>query len=119
LLAPNAALRWTPAPEQIDPDVDKAALHAGAGDSKERGRLWVETRGGRVRPLDVTLGISDGTMTEVSGKGIEAGLCVVAGEEDEGDADGQEESATAGGDKTSNPFLPKPPKGSRPPPGPM
>ncbi len=118
LLAPNAALRWTPGPEQIDPDVNKAVLHAGAGDSKERGRLWVETRGGRVRPLDVTLGISDGTMTEVSGKGIEAGLCVVAGEEDEGDTEGQE-TATAGGDKTSNPFLPKPPKGSRPPPGPM
>ncbi len=119
LKAPNAALRWTPGPEQIDPSVDKASLDLGASDSKERGRLWVETRGGRVRPLEVKLGISDGTMTEVSGNGVAAGLSVVAGEEDEADAENPGEATTAGGDKTSNPFLPKPPKGSQPPPGPM
>lgn len=56
-------------------------------------------------------------MTEISGREIKEGLRVVAGEGDGDEEEAQEK--TADGDSTSNPFLPKPPKGSRPPPGPM
>jgi hypothetical protein len=68
-----------------------------------------------VRPLAVTVGATDGTMTEISGREIKEGLRVVAGEGDGDEEEAQEK--TADGDSTSNPFLPKPPKGSRPPPG--
>ena len=67
----------------------------------------------------MVVGVSDGTMTEISGSGVKEGMQVVVGEEGQGDTEGQESETTADGDKTSNPFLPKPPKGSKPPPGPM
>jgi len=117
LLVPNAALRWTPEADQLDPAVDKIAITAEPATAQDHGRLWVVTDNGRVRPLEVTIGATDGTATEVSGNDLHAGLCVVAGEDD-GDATDVREK-TADGDATSNPFLPKPPKGSRPPPGPM
>ena len=37
--------------------------------SQERGRLWIANAGGLVRPLDVKIGATDGTMTEISGDG--------------------------------------------------
>jgi hypothetical protein len=78
----------------------------------------VEADGGLARPLDVTVGASDGTLTEVSGNGVKESLHVIVGEEGNEDTDAQGGEPTADGEKTSNPFLPKPPKGSRPPPGP-
>jgi HlyD family secretion protein len=73
-----------------------------------------------VRPLNVTIGATDGTQSEVSGPDVKPGLRVVVGDqaEEEGGAPG---SGPPGGDedKGGNPFLPKIPKGSRPPPGPM
>ena len=116
LLAPNAALRWTPDAEQVDPTVDPSALSDEATKSKGHGRLWVVTSGGLVRPLEVAVGMTDGTATEVSGSGVAEGMQVVVGEED---AESQSGDVSADGDKTSNPFLPKIPKGSKPPPGPM
>jgi HlyD family secretion protein len=75
--------------------------------------------GGLVRPIAVTVGVTDGSMTEISGAGVKEGMRVVIGEDngedDAAEADGESASDS---DKTSNPFLPKPPKGSRPPPGP-
>lgn len=117
LLAPNAALRWTPEADQLDSAVDKTAITAEPATAQDHGRLWVVTDNGRVRPLDVTVGATDGTTTEVSGNDLHEGLCVVAGEDDGDETDVQEKTADADG--TSNPFLPKPPKGARPPPGPM
>ena len=70
-----------------------------------------------VRPLEVTVGMTDGVSTEISGSDVMEGMRVVAGEE--GDEGRGPSEATADGDKTSNPFLPKIPKGSKPPPGPM
>jgi hypothetical protein len=67
--------------------------------------------------LEVTIGVSDGTMTEISGSDVKEGMKVIAGEEGDEDVDVKETAAD--GEKTSNPFLPKPPKGSKPPPGPM
>lgn len=142
LMVPNVALRWKPEPSQIDPAASTesfsvssatttdAALHAdnaidreaddqSADDDpvkqKERGTVWVVTDRGLVRPIQVTLGISDGTNTEIRGDGIDAGLPVVVGEK----GDGESEGAPGNADKTTNPFLPQMPKNKRPPPGPM
>jgi HlyD family secretion protein len=116
LLAPNAALRWTPDAGQVDPAVDPSTLAEEASKSQEHGRVWVVANGGLVRPLEVTVGMTDGTSTEISGSGVAEGMQVVAGEES---AESQSGDASAEGDKTNNPFLPKIPKGSKPPPGPM
>jgi HlyD family secretion protein len=118
LLAPNAALRWKPQASQIDPVVSKTAISAESTNTQDRGCLWVEANGGFVRPLEVVVGASDGTMTEISGSGVKEGMQVIVGEEG-GDTEGQDNETAAEGDKTSNPFLPKLPKGSKPPPGPM
>ena len=119
LLVPNAALRWKPQASQIDPADARQPLAAESTSPEDHGCLWVEADGGFVRPLEVTVGASDGTMTEVSGNGVKEGMRVVVGEEGNEDTEGQGGETTADGEKTSNPFLPKPPKGSRPPPGPM
>jgi len=136
LLVPNAALRWKPQESQIAAETDAAASPspsgtdgkaaaspsaqlpenartAGAADNQEPGRLWTVTGGGFVRPVDVVVGPSDGTMTEVSGGDVKEGIQVVVGEESGED---KQSGDSAEGDKTKNPFLPKPPKGSRPPP---
>ena len=62
----------------------------------DRGRLWIKD-GDFVRPLEVQIGISDGTNTEVSGDGVEEGLEVVLGENRTETAD----------EDTTNPFAPK------------
>jgi HlyD family secretion protein len=116
LLVPNAALRWTPKAEQIDSAAIQTATSAEVP-TPGHGRLWIVASGGLVRPLEVTVGASDGTNTEISGNDVKEGMRVVAGEEGGEGTAGQESAAD--GDTTSNPFLPKLPKGSRPPPGPM
>jgi HlyD family secretion protein len=115
LLAPNAALRWKPQASQIEEASKTDALSTDATNAQDRGCLWIAAGGGHVRPLAVTVGASDGMVTEISGSAAKEGMQAVAGEA------GQEEreTETTDGDKTSNPFLPKPPKGSRPPPPPM
>jgi len=119
LRVPNSALRWRPRPAQIAPESRPAASDTAptrAADGKkssppsdapksvkskrqreERGRLWVR-QGDFVRPIEVLVGISDGTLTEVSGEALQEGLEVVIGE-----------SRATGADSgdTTNPFLPK------------
>jgi len=116
LLAPNAALRWTPAADQVAPEFREA--YAKAGDKKARraeaqgpaaksghgpGKgakspvLWV-LEGQYVRPLEERGGQSDGSMTAVEGDGLTEGLAVVTGQQ------------TGGSDKpaaASNPFAPQ------------
>lgn len=62
----------------------------------DSGRLWVKD-GKFVRPIDVQIGATDGTHTEVSGDGIIEGLKVVMGVSQEKVADS---------DETKNPFAP-------------
>ncbi len=120
LLVPNLALRWKPQPQQIDPEARRTALSAPVGksggkptaspatasasdklaksakDRDEPSRLWVPV-GEFVRPVEVAVGPSDGTMTEVSGDGVREGMKVVIGEghNDDDNTD------------TTNPFMPQ------------
>lgn len=142
LLVPNEALRWKPEESQIAAEAEeedetpppaakagkagKAALPesktsdeakaAGVSSEQELGRLWTPVGGGHVRAVDVVVGLTDGTMTEVSGGVVTEGMQVVVSEEG---PDGGEMAGASDGDATRNPFLPKPPKGSRGPPPPM
>ena len=119
LLVPNMALRWKPRPPQIDPEARKTASAAtkaqsgskqappraaSTGDkpaksSKERdepSHVWVPAEE-FVRPVEVVVGPSDGSMTEISGDGVREGMKVVIGEGHKDD----EESGT------TNPFMPQ------------
>jgi HlyD family secretion protein len=115
LLAPNAALRWTPPAEQVAPEFresssdvagEKAGRQTGqrAGakaektlsDGQKKGVLWIR-RGDFLAPLRVKAGLSDGTMTEVQGEGLKEGAEVVLGLQVQG----------AGATGTSNPFIPQ------------
>ena len=93
LLVPNAALRWTPTLEQVvaefraspkqakgpeAPAQVKPAAKASKAE-KARGLVWVP-QGNLVRPVQVTLGLSDGSLTEVSSPELKAGTSVVVGE---------------------------------------
>jgi len=110
LLVPNAALRWTPQPDQIAPDSRQLAKRKGSGKSKEkdaaaakageeetaRGTLWLP-QGDYVRPLRVNIGPSDGSMTEVKSPELKEGTLVVIAEQQKG------------GDKSgsASPFTPQ------------
>ncbi|HUJ11367.1 MAG TPA: efflux RND transporter periplasmic adaptor subunit [Verrucomicrobiae bacterium] len=72
---PNAALRWTPQPNQIAPEFRQSA--AATGSQKT---LWVAL-GNLVRPVKVNTGLTDGTLTEVEGAGLADGMKVVGGEQ--------------------------------------
>jgi HlyD family secretion protein len=115
LRVPNAALRWIPSDERIAPEYRKTleSLDAGKKSRGEDQRLMPRTRkpedensnlgtvwvveGGYVRPLQVNMGLTDGTMTEVEGEGLTAGIQI---------ATGVRTQATGPAD-TTNPFAPK------------
>ena len=91
LLVPNAALRWSPRPEQIAPEARKE--HHGAkgahrehrkesgadGALQPRGTIWVE-EGKFVKPVRVKTGLSDGAFTEVEGEQVSDGMSLIIGE---------------------------------------
>jgi HlyD family secretion protein len=120
LMVPNAALRWRPSAEQVDPEFrdafEKLAARKGKPDAgtsnpsksqeaapagTSRAALWVP-EGNHVKPIRVRSGLSDGTNTEVQGEGLTEGLRVVTGVE----------TQTSNQDEATNPFTPKfPPRG--------
>ncbi len=95
-LVPNAALRWSPSPGQIarrardsaaGPETETAGAAPGQGPAANpfregamthRGTLWTP-EAGLVRPIEVAIGLSDGTFTEVQGQQLREGLEVVVG----------------------------------------
>ena len=124
LTVPNLALKWLPQAKQVVEEFrasvendgqeggsegqqkpnDPNAHHRGARSVVKEGMLWVQD-GSLVRPLKVSVGMTDGTMTEVSGTEVNDGMQVVIGEQQQAQA----------GDGTTNPFTPKfPQRGGRP-----
>jgi HlyD family secretion protein len=122
LQAPNAALRWKPTLEQVEPSRRKEFENVLAskdnpqksnqpmakgvpktqGKNDSRGLVWMPAEH-YVQPVRVQPGISDGTMTVVEGEGIKEGMKVITGVEskDIGQAD------------ASNPFAPQFMRGGR------
>jgi HlyD family secretion protein len=91
LAAPNAALRWVPQADEIEPEFRQVA-DAGDGVGKPgsvstptggaagpQQTLWV-AHGNFVRPVRVKTGLTDGTLTEVAGADLSEGMNVVVGE---------------------------------------
>jgi HlyD family secretion protein len=91
-VVPNAALRWQPQSHQIAPQFRPAAEGtstaarrnpppASAPDAAapRHGTVWVE-QGEFVQPVSVSVGLTDGTLTEVEGPEVAEGMRVVVGE---------------------------------------
>jgi len=112
LMVPNAALRWTPTPQQVAPDArqefgtagrrnPKAAKPGSPGDgstapARPPGTVWIQD-GGYVRPVVVQVGLSDGAMTDVQSDRLSEGTEIVLGEAVRG----------SGSAQTVNPFTPQ------------
>ena len=97
LLVPNAALRWTPNAQEVVPEFRTALEKAPeANQASSDGVVWVQ-QNSYVRPINVKLGPSDGTKTEVQGDEIKEGMKVITGQQ-------QQKTADTG---TTNPFVPQ------------
>ncbi len=90
----NGALRFRPAgeagafgnaPRGASPGVASKGAVAGRG-AATRSRLWVLVEG-KPQPVDVRVGLSDGTFTEIEGEGVTEGMEVVAGASVSGSSD--------------------------------
>jgi len=115
LMVPNAALRWSPLPLQVAEEfrglaereargISDAEVQQGGGEegAKPGGEnIWVQD-GKSIRPLTVTKGLSNGSMTEVQGEGLVEGMAVITGERQ------------AVRQSNTNPFTPQMLRGKRP-----
>ena len=119
LRVPNAALRFRPPPEMLaalgrgtggaarvagrDGAGGGTAGRGGAGSAGAARSLWV-LRDGRPAPAQVTIGVSDGTFTEVISGPLEAGDAVVTGVESAGGSTPRPASPAAPGGPMRRPF---------------
>ncbi|MFV1966948.1 MAG: efflux RND transporter periplasmic adaptor subunit [Pirellulaceae bacterium] len=86
-MVPNQALRWKPALGQVSPSVRKHIVEAhGSADPGledqvrfDSPAVWVVAEDGFVRPIEVAVGLSDGTMSEIVKGDLEPGMHVVVG----------------------------------------
>jgi HlyD family secretion protein len=93
----NAALRWMPSVEQVDPKFRKdfeeeiarkqksedtaspePKQARGSGKEDEKKQIWI-LEGKHVRPVKVQAGSTDGIMTEIQGEDLAEGMKVVTG----------------------------------------
>jgi HlyD family secretion protein len=117
LQVPNTALRWKPKLEQVVPELrekmapllvekdDKDPSSEKKPETKETsklgktvdlaGRVWIRD-GLFVRPIEVQKGVTDGTVTEVSGADLKDKLEIVIGEKTPEEIN-----------EATNPFVPK------------
>ena len=119
LLVPNASLRWRPSAEQVGLEFrktfenppegkgrleDKRRPKSGSvndpGGRANRSIVWA-LDGEHVRPIRVSLGLTDGTHTEVGGEGLTEGMEIVTGFQTEANSQSD----------TTNPFAPQHPGG--------
>ena len=117
LLVPNAALRWSPRPDQIAPAPRQTPRTPASSSSREsaagfgrmgvplaHGTIWIE-QGRFVRPVRVKTGLTDGTLTEVEGNDLNEGLRAVVGE--------ATQEAAVGPSADRSPFTPQMGRGPR------
>ncbi len=110
LLVANAALRYTPPPELTVEGGERVARQEsggrtpGSGEAQRggstppnKGVVWT-LAGSRLRSIPVTVGLTDGSQTEIHGEGVQEGLLVVVGEERKG---------TGAGSAGGSPFTPR------------
>jgi HlyD family secretion protein len=110
LLLSNAALRFRPVTHQVAPDAREEFIKSqrrrpGRDAEKETNQrtVWVVDQG-YVRPMRITIGLSDGTMTEVLAGDLQEGAQVVFAEDNRQDSSG------------GNPFTVNMYGGKKPPP---
>ena len=112
LLAPNAALRWTPPSELVAMEFRQTSSDAPRKgrreekpnakpeqallDGQKMGAVWVR-QGNFLEPIRVTTGLSDGVVTEVQGDRLKEDMEVILG---------QQIQATGPAGNT-NPFIPQ------------
>lgn len=104
----NAALRFKPnRGDRANGNGQTAGAADGGRHGENRPKLWVQRPEGGLRPIHVTVGISDGNFTEVSGDEVQEKLEVVTGVAESGAKD-----------TVVNPFMPSAttPGGQRRPP---
>jgi HlyD family secretion protein len=112
LAVPNTALRWTPRENQVAPEFRHAEKRTGRSSSRTssspeseavtpqvHGTLWIE-QDGLVRPVSVSVGLSDGTVTEVQAGELTEGVKVAFADQQ---AAASKPSVGAGG----SPFTPQ------------
>lgn len=99
LMTPNAALRWIPQPEQMEPKDRKRSVARGEGGAggQTRGTVWV-LDDGFAKPVAVVAGLSDGSMTEIQGEDAREGMQVIVGEQPR---------ETVNREATASPFTPQ------------
>jgi HlyD family secretion protein len=90
LAVPNAALRFRPPPElMVSPPAEAAAPSSNAEDKGKKtkaGVVWV-AEGTRLKPVDIEVGLTDGTITEVTAGDVKEGDVVVVGLETAAESD--------------------------------
>jgi HlyD family secretion protein len=104
LLVPNSALRWSPKPEQVVLEFRRALaesqssenIQQASPESGVQGVVWVQ-QDSYVRPINVQVGKTDGTETEVQGSELKEGLRIIVGERQQ-----QTDNSS-----TTNPFVPQ------------
>lgn len=108
LVVPNTALRYQPQADKVIESSDSPATKSGrrsranpngagvAAPTPRQGTIWV-TEGTMFRPISVTLGVTDGVNTEVSGEGLDENLEVVVAEITDAPA----------AEQVNNPFAPR------------
>jgi HlyD family secretion protein len=116
LMVPNAALRWLPQSDQVAAEAQQAVSAEKSGKRREAGSaakeaseasrtgtVWIPD-GSSVRPLQVRLGVTDGSLTEVESLELKEGMHVAVGDQP------QETAARS----SASPFTPQffPRKGS-------
>jgi len=107
LLVPNSALRYRPRPELIAAQPADASVPAAttkpassADDgATDRRTVWVKD-GNKVRPVEVEVVVTDGTLSEIAGGGLEEGTEIVE----------SEDLPQATPSEGTNPFMPMRPK---------
>jgi hypothetical protein len=103
LCVPNIALRWIPTQEMMPSNTPSNILESiidelYARPPSDHACIWTKYKYGYVLPYKVQRGITDGTMTEISGPDVKEGMEVITGTTSPRDVEIGE---------PTNPFAPK------------